>query len=354
MGTSMSMPRGQRNALMALAWIGGCLFCACTRGATTLDLDFVDPDGQPVQVAKAELLLLAWGATKRIELEMSGDGLDFVLDPDWLRSRWPARFNDLIGAYLYLQAPPFVAIRSERFQWPGVDPEAGAVTIGFPTGRSAVVDVGSEAKMTLAFRTGSVRRVRIVDTQGAPLSGIAIDAYMFWSQSNRCAVLTGGEPLGSYVTDAGGWIEVPDGDFEYALELASTLRGDHVFVADGRYERERLVTDLRQVETDVVVHRFPIRPLKMRILRPAGAAAGVVLHGHMSNCSCGACSGPLAATDEAGAIRLDGFQPEKWSSAWLLDGDRERWRTTPTAWPTTNIEILLSAADDSAVASFSP
>ena len=174
---------------------------------------------------------------------------------------------------------------------------------------------------------------------------------MFWSQSNHCAVLSGGEPLGSYVTDADGRIEVPDGDFECALELGRLLQSDHVFVADGRYERERLVTELTRSETDIVVHRFPVRGLDMRVRRGEEPVAGVVLHGYSANCPCGACSGPLATTDEAGRIRIEAFRPEKWAWVWL-EGHRERWQTDPASWPTGNVEIQISG--DSVEAKFSP
>lgn len=59
-----------RNTVAVLAWTG---LCAAAHGATTLDLNFVGPAARPVHVAKAELLLVAWGATQRIELETSTD-----------------------------------------------------------------------------------------------------------------------------------------------------------------------------------------------------------------------------------------------------------------------------------------
>lgn len=325
---------------------------AAAHGATTLDLSFVGPDARPVHVAKAELLLVAWGDTQRIELETSADTLSLALEPDWLRSRWE-RFDDQEGVYLYLQAPPLAAIQSHRFRWLGAADDADSVTITFPRGQEVVVEEGEKASTTLVFRSRMTRRVRIVDPDGRPRSGIAIDAHMFWSQYNRCAVLAGGEPLGSFVANTDGWIEVPDGDFEYALELGPQLGSDHVFVANGRYERERLVTRLLQPETDVVVHRFPLHPLKMRVWREVDPASDVWLHAHMANCPCGACSGPLAQTDEMGHIQLDEFRPEEWAWVWLVDGDTEYWRTVPTTWSSGNVEVRLSPSNGTAEASFS-
>ena len=155
------------------------------------------------------------------------------------------------------------------------------------------------------------------------------------------------------MANSDGWIEVPDGDFEYALELGPQLGSDHVFVANGRYERERLVTRLPRPETDVVVHRFPVRPLKIRVWRGQEPASEVWLHAHMANCPCGACSGPLARTDEMGHIQLDEFRPEEWTWVWLVDGDTEYWRTEPTTWSSGNVEVRLSPSTGTADASFS-
>ncbi|MYJ75980.1 MAG: hypothetical protein F4089_13205, partial [Gammaproteobacteria bacterium] len=247
-------------------WVLSAALCAGVHGATTLDLSFVDTDGKPVRLATADLLLVAWGATERIGLETSDDGLSLTLDGDWLRSRW-SRFDDQEGVYLYLQAPPLAAIQSHRFTWLGAAGHAGAVTIAFPRGQEIAVDEGMNATMTVVFRTTARRRVRVVDPDGRPRPGTAINAFMFWSQSNHCAVLAGGEPLGSFVANTDGWIEVPDGDFEYAFELGRGFTSDHVFLNEGRYERERLVTRLLQPDTDVVVHQFPVRPLEMRVWR---------------------------------------------------------------------------------------
>lgn len=336
----------------SVAVLASTVLYIAVHGATTLDLSFVGPDTRPVHVAKAELLLVAWGDTQRIELETSADGLRLVLDRDWLRSRWD-RFDDQAGVYLYLQAPPLAAIQSHRFRWLGVADDADSVTITFPRHEAVVVEAGKKATTTLLFRSRITRRVRIVDPAGQPRPGIAIDAHMFWSQYNHCAVLAGGEPLGSFVANSDGCIEVPDGDFEYALELGPQLGSDHVIVANGRYERERLVTRLPRPETDVVVHRFPVRPLKIRVWRGQEPASEVWLHAHMANCPCGACSGPLAQTDEMGQIQLDEFRPEEWAWVWLADRDTEYWRTAPSTWSSGNVEVRLSSSTGTADASFS-
>ena len=71
--------------------------------------------------------------------------------------------------------------------------------------------------MTLVFRPRAPRRIRFVDPGGRPWSGLKVHASMFWSSANHCAILTGSESLGGHVTDVAGWVELPDGEFEYAL-----------------------------------------------------------------------------------------------------------------------------------------
>ena len=329
-----------RRTLSALAWT--LVSFAYPLWATTLELNFVDTEGRPVQVAKAELLLVAWGQTERIELETLTNSLSLVLEPAWLRSQWPhGRFNDQDGVYLYLQASPLAAIRSHQFRWPGASGYEGTTTIAFPGGRQVVVEEGDDASMTLAFRTKSDRRVRIVDPEGRPMSGVGIDVSMFWSDRNHCGVLAGSEPLGTHVTDADGWIEVPDGDFEYALTLGRGLH-NHVFV-ESRGTRSRLETHLAEPKTDVVVREFPVRPLEMRVRRGDEPAAGIQLHGFMADCCMSAgCSGPLATTDEAGHIRLDDFRPEKWRWIFLVDDD-EFWRMAPASLPAGIVQVQFSS-----------
>ena len=87
--------------------------------AAELVLQATDEQGHVVQVSKAELLLVAWGAAERLELAVTGSSLVIRLDESWLRSRWPSRFTDMERVYLYLQADGYAAIRSEPFLWIG-------------------------------------------------------------------------------------------------------------------------------------------------------------------------------------------------------------------------------------------
>ena len=332
-----------RPTLVALC----ALLLSVRAAATTLELEFVDIEGQPVNVAKAELLLVAWGETQRIVLDTDGHGMTLAMDAEWLRSRWPTYFDHQEGVYVYLQAPPLVSIRSERFKWLGAGGNPGPVTVSFPSGAEAVVEQGSMARETVVFRPKATRRVRIVDPSGSPRTGMAVNASMFWSQSNHCGSLTGGhEPLGRHVTDADGWIEVPDGDFEYALELAHD-RFDHAFVGATGI-RYRLVTHLPQPETQVVVRQYPIHPLEMRVWRAGKPAAGAALEGWGANCPCGACTILVAVADTEGRISLPDFRPEEWFWVGFWEGDERLWWSgTRSVWyPTGVVDVHLPAPSD--------
>ena len=225
------MTNRSARTCVAMAKLLGWVLCAHPAWATTLNLKFVDTGGHPVQVTKAELLLVSWGREQeRIELETSGNDLTLNLEREWLRSRWPppvARhpFDEHMGVYLYLQAPPPLAdIQSDRFLWPSGAPRQSAshgetTTITFPREQQAVVPDGADVCMKLTFRPKAPRRVRFVDPRGRPWRNLKVSVYRYWSAANHCAIWTGAEWLGSHVAEATGWIEVPDGEFTYGLVL---------------------------------------------------------------------------------------------------------------------------------------
>ena len=83
---------------------------------TLLELRFVDPDSNEVQLDKAELLLVGWGEVDRIQLEPTDEGLQINLDPEWLRPRMGNGYrkfdwlDHLDYAFVYLQADPFASM----------------------------------------------------------------------------------------------------------------------------------------------------------------------------------------------------------------------------------------------------
>ena len=351
-GVTRMKTHRSRRALFTLAVGLGLMLRAYPVWATSLHLEFVDTDGTPVQVAKAELLLSAWGMeAERVELETSPDGLSLELEPEWLRSRWPPGWPSppggrplafRVGAHLYLQAPPLAAIQSDRFQWPGgvpgdsVDPDR-RTTITFPRGQEAVVPQGQHVRMTLVFRPRAPRRVRFVDPRGRPWSDFRFHTSMFWSDDNHCAVVTGSESLGSHVTDAAGWSELPDGEFVYALGI----RWPHMYAGrsleDSRTP-QRLIARLTDPGSAVVVRELKVRPLEVRVRLGGKPAAGLHLRARGAFCGCGACDGPVGTTDGNGRIRREDFRPDSHDEIWLMDGDTEVWRS-PSTWGVVEIDL---------------
>ena len=317
---------------------------------TLLELRFVDPDGNEVQLDKAELLLVGWGVTDRIELEPTEKGLQVILDPEWLRPRMGERsqkfdwLDHLDYVFLYLQADPYAPIRSHAFQW--IDDRVnhpGPVRIAFPGGETVIVEKGETIRATIAFRKNDVKHVRLVDPEGWPFPGIQVNAFMYWSSQNHCAALSGSEPLGEFVSDAYGLITLPDGDYEYALELRDRRIREFVPYSSLSW---RVVSDLKTPEPVFVVLEHPIRPLELRIRREGKPVTrSVQLFGLLRDCFCGACDGPKEAVDNRGRIREENFRPAIYSAIWLIDHrtKEEVWRTDPSSWtePRT-IEIDLS------------
>ena len=310
--------------------------------ATSLNLEFVDADGSPLQISKAELLLVAWNIEEaRVQLEPSASGLTLHLERDWLRSRWPLRspspparnpFDHHRGVYLYLEAPsPLASIQSYPFEWPGGVPGDSAdqdatTTITFPRGQETVVPEGQDVSITLVFRPKAPRRVRFVDPRGNPWFDFKVRASMFWSAANHCAIVTGSESLGRHVTDADGWVELPDGEVEYALDIARGPRRFHGPLIQDSRPPWRLVSRL-QGTRELVVRELAVEPLEVRVRRGGEPAVGLHLRGRSAVCVCGACDGPLGTTDERGRVRRDDFRPEAVEEIWLVDGDTEVWRS---------------------------
>lgn len=324
-------------AALALACCGATRPMDSQPAATTeLRLRFVDAQRRPVQISKAELLLVAWGDADRLTLPVQGDRLHLDLSPSWLRARWPRRFPDLMRAYLYVQAEGYAPIRSEPFLWLGSGAgdrrrDAGSVTIGFRQGRPASLRDGERAERTITLRRPGPRQVTLADEDGRPLGGARVSACMFWSASNHCGVLSGAEPLGVFVSDEEGRLTLPDGDFEYALMLEESRSafqlppGSEVIariqplgsLGRGDY-RSTLISFLDRPGTTFCVHRFARRPLHTRILRAGKPLPHVTVMKSVSNC-CAACSGPLGTSDAMGCIVVEDFYPEEIEELFIED-----------------------------------
>ena len=339
--------------------------CGATRPAdsqpvavTGLRLRFVDAQRRPVQLSKAELLLVAWGDADRLPLAVQGERLNLDLSPSWLRSRWPRRFADLEKAYLYVQAEGYAPICSLPFHWLGSheapkSPGLVLVTIDFRQGVPARLHEGEYAERTIVLHRPRTRRVTLVGDDGKPLAGVRGSVYMFWSASNHCGFLSGAEPLGTFVSDEAGQFTVPDGDFQYALVLQdrrSVFRappGPGVttiiqnLVSPTGAQASTLISFLHPPNTTFGVHQFARRPLVVRVLRDGKPLPQVTLMGSIANC-CGACSGPLGTSDAEGRIVVEDFYPEELDELFICGPDDGRvWRLSPRELPVGPLKIEL-------------
>ncbi len=299
---------------------------------TVLRLRFVGEEGNPVSPATAEILCVAWGDTERLALRPDADRLAVPLDKAWLRERWPASDARAHHGFLYFTAPGYGAIRSAPFIWVGGKDREGArvasAAVSFPGGPEVTVPEGEERSLAVVFTRPRPRRLRFVDAEGNAVPGVRVTSFMFWSRYNHCAVLNGADPLGEGTSDAGGRIDVPYGDFEYAFELEDS---PWVLAGSAGGDPHVLVTELSREETAVQLRERRIRPLDLRVTANGAAASGALLYGRAADAPCGANSGPLARADAQGRIALPDFRPEQYEEIYFPGGEGARpiWSADP-------------------------
>jgi hypothetical protein len=289
--------------------------------------------------------------TAGIKLE-AGKPFVVLLDSEWLASRWPERFQDLAGVFLYFTAEGYASISSEEFHWIGSQgPPYGTrmyeAVITFPGRESIIVKEGQSVEVNLVFRRPKPRSLRLIDDQRDPVPDVKVSIYMFWSAYNHCGTLGGADPIGSAASDQDGRVSVPDGDFEYAFEFEKRL---YVLNEPGTmpYIPPRLFTHLSKSETTVKMHRWKRRTLEMIVTADGRAAKGLIVGGCLADCPCGACCGPLARsrpdgrtrtdTDDDGNFQMQDFYPEEFERIILIeDENKEIWSEDPRKWPSTGV-----------------
>lgn len=320
-------------------------------GAADLRLRIRNEEGQAVRLTKAEILLVAWGDTARLDLLPAGRSLTVKLDEAWLRSRWPERFSDMMKAYLYFQADGYAAVRSDPFLWlgshgPPFGPPVTVCEIKFPRGKKITLRERDSAEMELVMRKPRPKTIRLVDDDGNPAVGIPVNSYMFWSDSNHCGHLSGADLLGRSKSDLQGRVVIADGDFEYAIELE---RGRYTLKSPGAVPilPPRLLTFLDSSETIVKLHRWVRRTLDLRLSRNGMPVPGQVLVGRLADCPCGACAGQIGGvSDSQGMIRIPEFYPEEWEYV-FFENQRGQliWKADPRQWPkdrTIEVDLRFS------------
>ncbi len=336
------------SPLSAIVALAALLPAGMASPAAELELRFRDGDGKPVRVARAELLLVAWGVADRLPLSVDHDVLSLDLLSDWLRSRWPGPISSLDRAYLLVHADGFAPLRSEPFPWLGSrgdshGPRVESTTVDFRQGRSATLREGDRASLEVTLRRPLPKALRLVDEAGQPVAGLEPKAFLYWSADNHCGALSGAEPLTAATSAADGRLAVDDADAEVALELPEGA-GWALAAALGTPFPRRFVGHLPAGETTLVLHRYRTRPLALRFLRDGRPVAGATLVGALDDC-CGACSGPLAVTDAEGWARVEGLPYEQLLEVSLEGGDGAAlWRASPGELPTQPQLVELAAA----------
>ena len=340
-----------RSFLLAL------LLAAASARSASLEIRAAGPDGAPVSVSRAEMLLVAYGDVRTVPLPAAGSRVVADLSPDWLEREWPERAADVSKAYLYLEAGELAPLRSEAFDWLGTsggDGEPVARTeVQFPRAEPVAVEPGADASVTAAFRDREPRWLRLQDQEGRPLAGVTVRAFLFFSRANHCGEIVRTFDLleesgtGARTTDSAGRVRIPDGDFEVAL-LFEDL---HLHALDHPdalpWPTPRLVTRLTEEETVLTFERFATRDVDLVVSRGGERVAGAVLTSRIAHCPCGACWGSLGTSDAQGVIPLRDFHPRRYDRVELRPAGRPfeepaLWSGDPQAWgpePVLRVEL---------------
>jgi len=318
------------------AAILGLALSASISTATELRIGVEGP-----RVGKAELLLSWWGDTERIPLgfEISNGRAVWTLplDADWLRTMGVnGQLPDHSFVYLQLENG-YASIRSESFGWIAREPgsktgpdnskAAAETTVDFGRGQAIRVRAGEVRELVLTPRAVVSRQLRFIDDDNRPVTDITVSAHMFWSRENRMGVLSGIQPLvEGLVPNAQGIVTVPDGDFEYAIDVT----GAHIDIKDpdaGLYLT--VVTRLTTAERIIRIHRHRVYTVTVQVLIGNEPAKGASLTGSVLPQCSGACSGLFGALDDEGRITLSGFDPEERTACLGDQSGKPIWWLTP-------------------------
>ena len=325
----------KRPPLLPAAILGLAL-SASTSTATELRIGVEGP-----RVRKAELLLSWWGDTERIPLAFeitNGRAVwTLPLDADWLRTMGvEGQLPD--HSFVYLQFENgYASIRSESFGWIAREPDSktgpdnskatAETTVDFGRGQAMRVRAGEVRELVLTPRAVVSRQLRFIDDDNRPVTDITVSAHMFWSRENRMGVLSGIQPLvEGLVPNAQGVVTVPDGDFEYAIDVD----GRHLDIDDpdaGLYLT--VVTRLTTAERIIRIRRHRPYKVSLQVLIGNQPAQRASLTGSVSRGCAGACSGGAGVLDDQGRITIPDFYPEEMVLCLGNESGKPIWWLTP-------------------------
>jgi hypothetical protein len=283
------------------------------RRQTSLQLTLRDADGRVVTPTRADIYLDIWGGGQLVSLPREGQSAVVRVDQDWLCGA-SSEFckNRMYGpSRLILKADGYAPVTAV-VTWPSQQLPA---RIEFSGGRGVGIAEGTAGKFDITLRRPVTQIVSVVDENGQPASGIAVDASLYFEATNHSGVVEG-ESILQATTDASGQIRVPDVDGEVAIELQ---RGRYVLRdPDPVSPFRKIMTPGTTTPTTLVLHRFEKQPLNLNFVSRTGSASGLILGTCLKFCS-GACCGDEATTDAMGQLHIENFYPEEIDSLYLTD-----------------------------------
>ncbi len=198
-----------------------------------------------------------------------------------------------------------------------------SATIEFPENPPMDISAGEKRIFNLQVRNPQNRYLKLIDDQGNPVPDARVSTFVFHEAENHCGVISESH-LADGVTDSKDLVSIPDGDFEYDLNI----RKPYYALKESSYF-DRLITYPQAEETMVRLHKLSRRPLDMVVTRGGAPAADMELRGDLAGCGC--CYGyTIARTDEHGRIQLGGFYPEQWYLLFFRDEhDHQLWEAEP-------------------------
>jgi len=335
--------RAHVPALRALLVAIALLTCGTSaRAQTAVTLALRGPAQEAVAVAEAHLFITGWGSAERVGLPVDGNLVR--LDLDATRPDAASPTAD-ITAFVYVKAPGYAPLMSEAFTW---TPDAEPILIDFRNGRRVRVARGARATLDVAMRRASARRVRIVDLDNRPVSGVSVEVAAYWPTPNYCGFTLGKDVLLTSATNDVGALDLPDVDGPYLFTLGEDVL--RFAGGDGRVAAavrpQELVAMLSGAESTFRVRRYSRVPLALTILSDGKPLPGVVLWSDKVLDTCATGRAPLATAAADGHLQADDFYPELWETYWLCAGGKQVWALPEGGRlpPTIDVSLTRGAA----------
>jgi len=330
-----------RSALWLLAALS-----AAGANAEVLTIRPVDIDGRRLPVeAVAELLVDNYNDREILALPTRDGSILLPRTQEWLCDQWPGGCGATahVEARILLSASGRAVLASDPFQWPrasrGTPASLPEVEFSLAPAPVTVTD----GTLLVPMRPAGLRVFHVRDREGRPLGGVTLDVAIYFSTMGHCAWIRS-RPLATVTTDVAGDAPIPDGDFEYHLELRT--RHLAFSAAPDPHDRQTLITPLR----DGVVELIVFRPERLRIqVVEVSDPATLTLVGCIQDCPggvCGACCEMLAEVSAAGNVGIGDFYPEEYSEIYLGGDEGEVWRAAVRDLDLSGPPIVVEAPTD--------